>query len=196
MSCAFKVSGLENQLVKFFSNLCCDAIIYSCVCVCVCVCVFRAHCVWSSICSCLSLRITSLCPVVSTPQTPSLPMQYYRTVLPPALTFLLLMLFRVGVVGGHRGKGEKGPAGGSPQREGAHILPRKGQILWMFCLRCMKHPSHRRSEFYCLLILYPIFLFVYSVPLGWFSIAILCFSGPLSRSLEHAFFSGSWSIPR
>ena len=44
MSCAFKVSGLENQLVKFFSNLCCDAIIYSCVCVCVCVCSGRTVC--------------------------------------------------------------------------------------------------------------------------------------------------------
>ena len=44
MSCAFQVIGLENQWVKSFSNLCCDAIIYSCVYVYVCVCTGHTVC--------------------------------------------------------------------------------------------------------------------------------------------------------
>lgn len=42
---------------------------------------------------------------------------------------------------------------------GEHIChPERAMILSSILLWCLKHPSHRRSEFYCLTILYAIFL--------------------------------------
>lgn len=119
----FKIVGLENQLVMSISNL---GFCETCVCVRAC----REHCIKCQLQLFITLSIPFSVLWLSTPQTLSTnaASAAVRSVLQSALTFLLLMLFRVGRGDGKAGEREASQLG-APSRQGVHMRLEKAALL-------------------------------------------------------------------
>ena len=170
MSCAFKVSGLENQLVKFFSNLCCDAIIYSCVCVCVCVCVQGALCVKFHLQLFITQNYLSLSRGFHATNSLSAH-EVLQNSFTTCLDLFLADVVQSGSGGGPQGKGREGsswelpPEGGSshPAQKGPDSLnglfamyeaPQPQEVRILLFINTLSHFSFHllcasRFVFYC-----------------------------------------------
>lgn len=136
--------------VLFKSRMCC----YLFACVCACVCVQGTLCVKYHLLLFRTLRITLLCAGAfhsTNPLSANTASVAARTVLQPALNFLLLMLFSGcwGTGMGRQGKGRKVTSWKQPRGRGLIPHLESPEILWAILPWCMKQPSSRRSGLCC-----------------------------------------------